>query len=425
MRVALINPNWRYDGSIYFGCRLPHLPLELAIAQQLLRSNEHATLLLDAHLFGHSTSDIAAELKSFRPDMSVVTTAPTYLFWRCPPPELRVPQEMMMAIRDHAGLLVAVGPHGSTAPRAALRKLRADIVVMGECEDPLLRLAGGQREVPGTSFIEDGQVRVVGGPQAAALADRPALVWPDDMIGRHHHHHHRFDAEPIGPGAEIELSRGCPYSCTFCAKENFRNRYRQRSLDVVLSEIDTLQRQGVEYIYFIDEIFLPNMPLLRGLIGRGLKFGVQTRIDVWKPQLLELLGHAGCVSAECGVESLTVEGRETLAKRCRLTTDQLAARLIEAKQHIPFVQANLIEMPQDDGDVVRRWRQQMRDAGVWANDPVPLFPYPGSPDYRRLWGEPDDHCWERAHQHYLRQFRAFSDLQEQQPRPLDELELAA
>jgi anaerobic magnesium-protoporphyrin IX monomethyl ester cyclase len=140
---------------------------------------------------------------------------------------------------------------------------------------------------------------------------------------------------------------------------------------------------------------------------------------------LELLGHAGCVSAECGVESLTVEGRETLAKRCRLTTDQLAARLIEARRHIPFVQANLIEMPQDDGDVVRRWRQQMRDAGVWANDPVPLFPYPGSPDYRRLWGEPDDRCWERAHQHYLRQFHAFSDLQEQQPRPLDELELAA
>jgi anaerobic magnesium-protoporphyrin IX monomethyl ester cyclase len=108
-----------------------------------------------------------------------------------------------------------------------------------------------------------------------------------------------------------------------------------------------------------------------------------------------------------------------------MTTAELAKRLIEAKQHIPFVQANLIAMPQDDGDVVRRWRQQMQDAGVWANDPVPLFPYPGSPDYRRLWGEPDDLAWERAHEHYLRHFRAFSDLQEQQPSPLDELEVAA
>jgi anaerobic magnesium-protoporphyrin IX monomethyl ester cyclase len=193
----------------------------------------------------------------------------------------------------------------------------------------------------------------------------------------------------------------------------------------VLEEIGTLQDQGVEYIYFIDEIFLPNEPLLRGLLGRGLKFGVQTRIDLWKPEMLELLGRAGCVSAECGIESLTVEGREALAKRCKMTTEQLADRLVEAKQHIPFVQANLIEMPQDDDDIIARWRTQMREAGVWANDPVPLFPYPGSPDYRRLWGEPDDRAWERAQDYYLRQFDAFSDIQEQRPQTLRELELGA
>ena len=27
MRVALLNPAWHFDGSIYFGCREPHLPL--------------------------------------------------------------------------------------------------------------------------------------------------------------------------------------------------------------------------------------------------------------------------------------------------------------------------------------------------------------------------------------------------------------
>jgi B12-binding domain/radical SAM domain protein of rhizo-twelve system len=425
MRVALINPNWRYDGSIYFGCRSPHLPLELGIAQRLLRDNEHATLLLDAHLYGMSATDIVAELQSFRPDMTVLTTAPTYLFWRCAPPELRVPQLLVRAIRDHAGLLAAVGPHGSTTPRAALRKLGVDLVVMGECEETLLRLAGGQRGLAGTCFRTGGEIRVLGGPQAANFVDQPALVWPDETIRRHDHHHHRFEAEPTGPGAEVEASRGCPYNCTFCAKENFRNKYRRRPAEVVLEETATLQRQGVEYVYFIDEIFLPNELLLRGLVGRGLKFGVQTRIDLWKAEMLELLGRAGCVSVECGVESLTVEGREALAKKCRMSTDQLAERLIEAKRHIPFVQANLIEMPQDEDEVVQSWRQRMQNAGVWANDPVPMFPYPGSPDYTRLWGVPDDLAWERAHEHYLRQFRAFSDVQEQEPQPLPELEVAA
>jgi anaerobic magnesium-protoporphyrin IX monomethyl ester cyclase len=423
MRVALINPNWQFDGSIYFGCRSPHLPLELRISETLLQKAGHSTLLLDAHLFGLSLSEVADALRAFQPDMVVVTTAPTYLFWRCAPPELRVPQELIRRIGDTVPFVVAVGPHGSTTPRTALKKLGADLVVMGECEETILRLAAGQRDVPGTCFSDSGDIRVLGGPLAAAFVDQPALSWPDEMIRRHHHHHHRFDAEPSAPGAEVEASRGCPYSCTFCAKENFRNRYRRRPAEAVLQEVYALQDQEVEYVYFIDEIFLPNEPLLQGLVGRGIKFGVQTRIDLWKPDMLALLGRAGCVSLECGVESLTVEGREMLAKRCKMTTEQLADRLVEAKRHVSFVQANLIEVPQDDDAVIQSWRARMQDAGVWSNDPVPLFPYPGSPDYRRLWGEADDMAWERAHDHYLRQFDQFSDIQEQRPLCLHDLEL--
>ena len=424
-RVALINPHWKYEGSIYFGCRSPHLPLELGISQQLLEQAGHNTLLLDAHMFGLSEADIAAELRTFKPDIVVVTTAPTYLFWRCAPPELRVPQQLTHALRDLAPMLVAVGPHGSTTPRAVLRKLHVDCVVMGECETTLLRLASGETGIAGTCYNDGAHVRVNGGPQAAAFVDQAPLQWPAEMIRRHAHHHHRFEAAPVGPGAEVEASRGCPYSCTFCAKENFRNGYRRRPAASVLAEIDQLRRQGVEYLYFIDEIFLPNAELLNGLASRDLVFGVQTRIDLWKPEMLELLGRAGCVSIEAGVESLTPEGRDLLGKKCRMTTEQLADRLLTARRHVPFVQANLIEVAEDDDLAVQRWRDQMRSAGVWANDPVPLYPYPGSPDYRKLWGEPDDHAWERAHDYYLGLFERFSDVQEQRPIPLRELELGA
>lgn len=96
----------------------------------------------------------------------------------------------------------------------------------------------------------------------------------------------------------METSRGCPYRCSFCAKENFRDKYRKRPLPVVLEELDRLIAQGVEYVYFIDEIFLPNAELLEALVERRIKFGVQTRIDLWKEPMLELLGRAGCVSIE-------------------------------------------------------------------------------------------------------------------------------
>ena len=74
--------------------------------------------------------------------------------------------------------------------------------------------------------------------------------------------------------------------------------------------------------------------------------------------------------------------------------------------------------------LVAEWRAQLHEEGVWANDPVPLFPYPSSPEYRHLWGMPDDQAWERALDYYLRQFTSFSDIQEEQPWPLSELERA-
>lgn len=425
MRVALINPNWSFEGSIYFGCREPHLPLEYGYAKALLERAGHEAIIIDAQLFDLRDDEIADAVAAFRPDFTVVTTAPSYLFWRCAPPELRVPQRIVRRIAAIGGTLVAVGPHASTTPRAALRKLGVDVVVMGECEEILVRLLREDwRTIPSLCFADEGRIRVQGGPHAGSFADLPALSWPDSWIHRHRHHHHRFDAPAGGPGAEVETSRGCPYRCSFCAKENFRDKYRRRHLPIVLEEVDRLLGQGVEYIYFIDEIFLPNRPLLEALAQRRLKFGVQTRIDLWKKDMLTLLGRAGCVSIEAGVESLTPEGRDILDKDCRLSTDELAERLIFAKQHVAFVQANLIAGGTDDPDQIATWRETLRAEGVWANDPVPLFPYPGSPDYRKLWGLPDDQAWERALDHYLSHHVTFSDLQESRPRPLRELESA-
>ena len=149
---------------------------------------------------------------------------------------------------------------------------------------------------------------------------------------------------------------------------------------------------------------------------------MQTRIDLWKPDMLDLLGAAGCVSIEAGVESLTREGRAALDKSCRMSTDELADRLIYARGRVPFVQANLIKSAGDDPEMIAEWRERLRSAGVWANDPVPLYPYPSTPDYRRLWGLPDGAAWERAHAHYLAQFDAFSDIQDSKPLSLAELE---
>jgi B12-binding domain/radical SAM domain protein of rhizo-twelve system len=350
MKVALVNPRWTFEHSIYFGCRQPHLPLELGYAKAMLERDGHAVLMLDGHLFDYDDADLAGEIEAFGADMTVVTTAPSYLFWRCAPPELRIPARFLRGLGNRGGRTVAIGPHGSVTPGATLRKLGVDGVIRGESEEVVAALAGTQdwSRVPSIAWIDDAGVQINGPPAASPFVHAPPLAWPDAWIERHHHHHHRFDEPQRGAGAEVEASRGCPYDCSFCAKTDYRDKYRRRELPLILAEIDRLIEHGVGYVYFIDEIFLPQKPLLEALVQRRIQFGVQTRIDLWKPDLLELLGRAGCVSIEAGIESLTAEGREALAKRCRLETEDLAQLLFKARRHVPFVQANLIGMEQDN-----------------------------------------------------------------------------
>jgi len=92
MKYALINPNWDFAGSTYFGCREPHYPLELMFAADKIHESGGEALLLDAHNQNWDVAAVREKVLDFAPDFLVMPTAPTYLFWRCPQPELRVPQ---------------------------------------------------------------------------------------------------------------------------------------------------------------------------------------------------------------------------------------------------------------------------------------------------------------------------------------------
>src|ERR671936_698452 len=100
MRFSLVNPPWTFEGSIYFGCREPHLPLEYGYSRALLEASGHEVLIVDGQLYGMSDTSIAERVAAFVPDCVVITTAPSYLFWRCAPPELRVPRQTLRAIRS-------------------------------------------------------------------------------------------------------------------------------------------------------------------------------------------------------------------------------------------------------------------------------------------------------------------------------------
>jgi anaerobic magnesium-protoporphyrin IX monomethyl ester cyclase len=99
MRYALVNPRWSFEGSTYFGCPEPHFPLELLSAREFLHGEGHEVLLVDANMEEMPLDEARAKVAAFEPDFVVTPTAPSYLFWRCPQPELRVPAKWISAVK--------------------------------------------------------------------------------------------------------------------------------------------------------------------------------------------------------------------------------------------------------------------------------------------------------------------------------------
>ncbi len=430
MRYALVNPRWTFEGSTYFGSQQPVMPIELLSAREMLRKAGHEVLLVDAFLEQLEPSEVRARLELFDEDFLVLPTTNSYLFWRCPQPELRVPRQWLRALARNS-TSVLIGPHGSVTPKATLAKTGAEIVLRGEPDQTLALLANTPRmAVPGCVWREAGRIHAAAEP--LGVTDMRALGpvdYSDYPVHLHTHKHHVF-TDVAGLGAEVEFARGCPYACTFCNKTLFRNKYRERELGSVLAEIDALIARGVTYIYFIDEIFGVGKQvrhLLEEIARRPVSIGFQTRIDLWDEASLDLLGRAHCISFECGIESITEQGRDEMNKNCRIANERIAELLIYARGRIPWVQANLIKTPHDDRAAVEAFQSQLKANGVWVSEPVPMFPFPGSPQYVETFhAQPDEHAWERAHEFYLGLFaeKGFSDIQSQQPASLQELECA-
>ena len=425
MKFALVNPNWDFCGSTYFGCREPHYPLELLFAYDQIREAGHDPLLIDAQTDCLNISEARRRVDRFAPDFLVIPTAPSYLFWRCPPPEVRVPKQWFAGLGGKA-IKVAIGPHTSATPLSAMRKMDVPVAMRGEADLTLPQLASQPwNTIDGCCWRADRGEHLSPSLGVADMKTLRALDFGNYNVEAHSHRHHVFTGQ--GCGAELEFARGCPWSCNFCNKTLFRNRFRERDVDQVLLEIDRLIARGVDYVYFIDEIFGVGKNvrrLLEGIAERQLSIGFQSRIDLWEEDSLDLLARAHCISMECGIESITDQGRDELNKGCRMSTERLTELLIYARARIPWVQANLILTEHDDQGEIRRWQERLKSHGVWVSEPVPMFPFPGTPLYAKMFGTPDAYAWERAHHYYLSAFsgKGFSDIQEQQPAAIEDLE---
>jgi anaerobic magnesium-protoporphyrin IX monomethyl ester cyclase len=210
--------------------------------------------------------------------------------------------------------VVLGGPASQGQPLEIMERTVADVLVIGEGEesarevaDCLLRNKGDLSGIPGLCFRRDGKLIQTGARPPIANLD--AITFPD----------RRFLQDPHSYEVSMITGRGCPFRCTFCFEGRMGNRYRHRSPENIVAEVeDILSIYGRAFVHFNDDTFSADpehtarvCKLLRERFRPGdeLQFFCEVRVDVIDrhPELVDDLVSAGVARIQIGVESADPE----------------------------------------------------------------------------------------------------------------------
>lgn len=207
------------------------------------------------------------------------------------------------------------GPHPSCAPETIFNYFpKADYAFVGEAEIGLSKLLDSLPlpQIPGLVWRNNGRTKI--NPQIF-VEDLDSLGMPSwDLI--------RPDTYPLSPHggffknypiAPIIITRGCPFSCTYCAGHLVAGKkIRSRSVESVIEEIKILYRDyGIREIHIEDDNFTFNKEFVREFCRqlKQSKLNISwtcpngVRLDTLTKDLLLEMKNAGLYSLSVGIES--------------------------------------------------------------------------------------------------------------------------
>jgi len=302
-------------------------PLGIAYLAAVARKAGHDVSVLDAFAEGLTLQQFASRVAEAGADMVGITGMT---------PVFDTVRDAIVAARPHARWLVLGGPHATSMREKVMQENpELDFAVCGEGEVSFMDLIAALEDGRSPTGIPGVVTKDGVGPIRPMLNALDELPFPArDLLPNARYRY------PLCLGRRVTTmitSRGCPYTCIFCDKSVFGSRWRARSAENVLAEIDeVVKRYGVNTIIFYDDLFTLKTDRLkaicRGLIERkyNLTWKAEGRVDLADEFVLHLMRKAGCDTIAYGVETVNQHGLDYLGKRTRPDQVRKAFKLTRA-----------------------------------------------------------------------------------------------
>jgi radical SAM superfamily enzyme YgiQ (UPF0313 family) len=322
-------------------------PIGLAQLAAVLEKNNYPVKILDLGLYPPDQwpSRLLPAIQNTKPEW-IGISSPTSLFNKA--------LDISRYIKDNfpSTKIVLGGVHPTVCPEEALQHQFVDYVIRGEGEFALLELLQGKEisKINGLSYKKEE--KIIHNPKRELIANLDELPFPA---------RHLFDLKRYSWYPEISLisSRGCPFTCYYCFNGVFGRKFRARSAENIVKEMEQINKQdNIKDFYFYDDTFTLDkkrvLEFCELLVSKNNNFSWRccSRIDTLDLERIQAMKKAGCTQIHFGIET----GNPILIKKIK------NINLEQAKSIIKMVQENglktrcyfMIGHPWDTEDTIKQ-----------------------------------------------------------------------
>jgi len=276
--------------------------------------------------------DFVKEVEEYKPNLIGITLVDS---------TIKFALEFIVKIKDK-NIPVVTGGVGTTfLYKRILDTKLVDYACIGEGEEAFVELANSLYNNEDTKKIkniyqldEDGTV--IKNP-LRRLIKIDDLLTPDFTIYDEQRFYRPFMGEVIRM-AQVDLDRGCPWVCTYCASPSLKNKfnenscgpyYRFKSLDKIFYEMKhVIDTHDLNFLWISSETLLAlKIDKFREFAERykkeiNLPFWCQSRLDTFSDEKTKLLSEMGCKNISVGLEHGDEKIRNELLDK-RITNEQI------------------------------------------------------------------------------------------------------
>lgn len=217
------------------------------------------------------------------------------------------------------------GIHPTSVPEVVIKEKCVDMICVGEGEHALLELLeslsiGKIRTDIKNLWFKKG-TKIIKNPCRLLIDNLDELPFPDKK---------KFYA--LYPGFKNDYytvsSRGCPFSCTYCANNVLKKIYRglgrpirQRSPQNIIAELVLAKKiYAPKQITFADDVFVQDITWLKEFTREykkkiGLPYTMLTHPSLITYPIAKLLAKSGCFLLAFGIQSASEKTRSEILNR--------------------------------------------------------------------------------------------------------------